>query len=140
MTSADQTITLVRRYFAECVQPVGGPERAAALAAVDELLTADFVMFYGNDTDAEAMRGRDRHKAFLVNHARNFPEDVWTVDSIVAVGERVACEWRIKATHAATGNPVDVRAADFIMVRDGQLAELRRYLDFESFHRQLEQR
>jgi hypothetical protein len=44
--------------------------------------------------------------------------------------------WRagglFQARHAKSGNPIDVRAADFFTVRNGRLAELRRFLDFES--------
>jgi ketosteroid isomerase-like protein len=50
--------------------------------------------------------------------------------------DAAACRWRIQTIYARTGNPVDVRAADFFRVRDGRLAELRRFLDFESLNRQ----
>jgi ketosteroid isomerase-like protein len=138
--SIEDNLSLVRRYFTECVSGAGGPDQAAALAVVDELISSDFVMLYNNETDAEAMRGRDRHKEFLVEHARNFPNDDWTVETLVANEETVACRWRIQATHARTGNRVDVRAGDFFRVRDGRLAELRRFLDFKSFERQMLQR
>ena len=136
--STEQNVSLVRRYFAECVSPASGPDQEQALAVVDELLSPDFVMFYNNDTDAEAVHGRARHKKFLARHARNIPDDTWTVEALVADEETVACRWRFQGTHAETGNAVDVRAADFFRVRDGRLAELRRFLDFESFGRQLQ--
>lgn len=135
--SSDENVALVRRYFTECVSGASGPDQHRALAVVDELLRADFVMFYNNETDAEAARGRERHKEFLVEHARNFPDDHWTVEAIVADEDTVACRWRFQAIHTKTGNPLDVRAADFYSVRNGRLAELRRFLDFESFHQQL---
>jgi ketosteroid isomerase-like protein len=97
-------------------------------------------MSYNNEADAEAAHGRKRHKAFLIAHARDFPNDRWTVEAIVAAADVVACRWRFQATHAATGNPVDVRAADFFTVRNGRLTELRRFLDFEGFHEQLRRR
>ena len=137
--SAEQNAALVRRYFTDCVNRVG-PDQHRALAIVDELMSSDFVMVYNNETDAEAVRGRERHKEFLVEHARNFPDDHWTVEALVADEEVAACQWRIEATHARTGNPIDVRAADFFIVRDGRLAELRRFLDFKSFHGQLRPR
>jgi len=104
--SNEQNAALVRRYFRECVSGASGPDQERALAIVDEALTSDFVMTYNNETDAEAMHGRERHKQFLVEHAK-------------------------------TGNRIDVRAADFFSVRNGRLAELRRFLDFDSFDRQL---
>ena len=134
--SAEQNVSLVRRYFEECVAPASGPDQGRALAIADELLTEDFVMFYNNASDAEATRGRDRHKEFLVGHADWYPDDRWTVEALIADEESVACQWRLHATHAKTGNPVDARAADFFRVRDGRLAELRRFLDFKSLDRQ----
>jgi ketosteroid isomerase-like protein len=131
-----ENATLVRRYFEECVSGASGPDQTHALAILDEVLTDDFVMFYNNDTDAEATRGRERHKEFLINHARHFPNDHWTVEALVADKESAACLWRIQSSHARTGNQIDVRAADFFRVRDGRLAELRRFLDFRSLDRQ----
>ena len=130
--SAKQNAALVRRYFEECVSGASGPDQDRALGMVDELLTDDFVMSYNSDNDAEATRGRERHKEFLVEHARAYPDDHWTVEALIADEALVACQWRIQATYAETGRPIDVRAADFFQVRDGRLAELRRFLDFRS--------
>jgi ketosteroid isomerase-like protein len=135
--SDERNLALVRRYFTECVSGASGPDQQSALSVVDELLSPDFVMLYSNETDAEAAHGRERHKEFLVEHARSFPDDHWTVEALVADDDMVACQWRIQAIHAKTGNPIDVRAADFFRVRDGRLVELRRFLDFSSFRRQL---
>jgi ketosteroid isomerase-like protein len=135
--SAEKNVALVRRYFSECVSGASGPDRHRALAIVDELLSDDFVMTYNNETEAEAARGRGRHKKFLAGHARTLPDDRWTLEAIVADEDVVACRWRFRGRHAETGNSVDQRAADFFTVRNGQLAELRRFLDFERFHQQL---
>jgi ketosteroid isomerase-like protein len=59
------------------------------------------------------------------------------VQELVADAETVACRWRFQGNHAETGNAVDVLAADFFTVRNGRLAELRRFLDFQSFEQQL---
>lgn len=138
--STEQNVTLVRRYFNECVSGASGADQHRALAIVDELLSDDFVMFYNNESDAEAVSGRKGHKEFLIEHASNFPDDHWTVEALVGDEELVACRWRIQAIHAKTGNPIDVRAADFFRVRNGRLSELRRFLDFKSFHQQLRPR
>jgi ketosteroid isomerase-like protein len=134
--SSEKNSALVRRYFADCVNGAGGPNAQRALALVDELLNADFVMFYNNQTDAEATRGRERHKEFLTRHARSYRDDQWTVEGLVADEETVACRWRIQATHAETGNRIDLRAADFFVVRSGRLSELRRFLDFDALNQQ----
>lgn len=135
--TVEENLSLVRRYFAECVSGATGPDQPHALAVVDELLSPDFVMSYNTQTDADAVGGREQHKEFLVGHARRFPDDHWTVEALVADEETVACQWRFEATDPETGNSVDVRAADFFTVRDGRLVELRRFLDFESFEQQL---
>jgi len=134
--SAEQNAALVRRYFEECVSGASGPDQEHALSIVDEILTEDFVMFYNNATDAKADRGREHHKEFLVDHARAYPDDHWTIEALLADEEAAACWWRIQARHARTGNPIDVRAGDFFRIRDGRLAELRRFLDFKSLDRQ----
>ena len=138
--SAEQNAALVRRYFEECVSGASGPEQHRALAILDELLTDDFAMFYNSDTDAEAAHGRERHKEFLIEHAQAYPDDHWFIEALVVDEKSAACQWRIRATHARTGNPIDVRAADIFQVRDGRLAELRRFLDFTSLHRQTRRR
>lgn len=136
--SAPENASLVRRHFTESVSGASGPDQPRALAVLDELLSDDFVMRYNNETDAEATRGRAGHKQFLARHARNLPDDTWTIEVIVGDENTVACLWHFQGTHARTGNQVDVRAADFFSVRDGRLAELRRFLDFKSFEAQLE--
>jgi ketosteroid isomerase-like protein len=136
--STAQNVALVQRYFAECVSGASGRDAERALALVDELVSDDFVMFYNDDSDAQGVRGREPHKQFLARHARNLPDDRWTIEAIVAQADSVACQWRFHGTYAKTGKPVDVLAADFFRVRDGRLAELRRFLDFKSFEAQLE--
>jgi ketosteroid isomerase-like protein len=138
--SKERNVDLVRRYFGECVGEVNGSEPDRALAVLDELMSADFVMAYNNDTDTEAARGLERHKEFLIEHGRWFQNDHWTVEAIVADESVVACRWRIQATHAERGNPIDVRAADFFGVQGGRLVELRRFLDFTALGDQIEAR
>jgi ketosteroid isomerase-like protein len=137
MSAVDSNADLVRRYFDECVSAGTGPHQDVAMALLDELLTADFVMLYNSQADDEANRGRERHKAFLVDHARRFPDDRWTIEALVAGQDLVACQWRFEANQPSPGGRIDVRAADFFKVRAGRLAELRRFLDFESFDKQV---
>ena len=134
--SAEHHATLVRRYFDDVLNGLNGPDPARALAIVDQLFADDFKMGFNNATDAEMAHGRAAHKAFLVDHARDYPDDHWIVEELIAVDDAIACQWHIRARHVESGNPIDVRAADFYRVRDGRLAELRRFLDFQSFNRQ----
>jgi ketosteroid isomerase-like protein len=84
-------------------------------------------MYFNGDDDAEAMHGLDEHKEFLVGHTRAFGGERWSVEAIVADENTVACRWRCRATDSDTGNPIDIRAADFFSVRDGRLSALHRF-------------
>ena len=129
--SRDNNIGLARRYYEECPPDDGDPDKKRALRAVDELFAEGFVMYFNSATDAEAMRGSQAHKDFLLEHTRLFPGERWTIEAIVADDQTVACHWHVRATDAETGNPIDVQAADFFTVQAGRLAALRRFLDFE---------
>jgi ketosteroid isomerase-like protein len=130
--SDEQNVALALRYYRDCITDDGDPDKKHALQVADELLSADFIMYFNGDDDGEAMRGRDDHKEFLVGHTRAFGGEHWTVEAVLADDRTVACQWRGRATHTDTGNPIDIRGADFFQVRDGRLAVLRRFLDFET--------
>jgi len=130
--SAEKNIATVRRYYEECTNDDGDPDKKHALAVADEIVSTDFAMYFNNENDAEAKRGKDKHKEFLVGHTRAFNGERWIVEGIIADEQTVASRWRIQATHTKTGNPIDLRAADFFTIRNGQLAELRRFLDFRT--------
>jgi ketosteroid isomerase-like protein len=133
--SIEENLATVHRYYEECANDAD-PDKKRALAVVDEILGTDFAMYYNNESDAEARRGKDKHKEFLVGHARAFRGERWTVERIVADEQTVASQWRIQATHTKTGNTIDLRGADFFTIRNGHLAELRRFLDFRTLTEQ----
>jgi ketosteroid isomerase-like protein len=135
--SADTNMAFVRRYYAECANN-SDPGKQHALSVADEILSANFAMSYNSQPDAEAMRGLDRHKEFLVGHAHTFRDEHWTIEAIVADERIVACQWRVQATHTDTGNRIDIRGADFFTVAHGQLAELRRFLDVRTLTEQMQ--
>jgi ketosteroid isomerase-like protein len=137
--STDTNMTLVRRYYAECANDPS-PNKQQGLMVVDHLLSPDFAMAYNNDIDDKVAHGRDRHKAFLIDHARTFPGEHWTVERMIADEQTVACRWRVQATHAETGNPMDLRGADFFTIAHGQLAELHRFLDVQTLMQQMQSR
>jgi len=132
----EQNIAMALSYYEECANEYGDPEKTRAIDAVDRLLSDDFAMYYNSETDEQARRGRETHKQFLLRHTRSFPGERWAIDLAVADRETVACQWRIRATDAKTGNPIDLRAADFFGVRDGRLAVLRRFLNFGDLEKQ----
>jgi len=136
--SPEENKALVRRYYEECANDYGDPDKMRALTSADDLLNPDFSMCYCNQNDTEAMRGKDKHKEFLVGHTQAFPGERWTIEGLVADEHAVATRVRVEATHAGTGNPMNVRIADFFTVQDGQITELRRYMDFQSMVQQMQ--
>ena len=136
--SPEANKALVRRYYEECANDYGDPDKTLALAVVDELLSPDFTMGFSDQSDTEAMRGKDTHKEFLVGHTQGFPGERWTIEGLIADEQAVACRVRVEATHAETGNPINIRIADFFTIQNGQLAELRRYLDFQTLAKQMQ--
>jgi ketosteroid isomerase-like protein len=136
--SSQKNIATVKRYFAECLNQSGAPDPSPDLALLDELLVEDFVMYYNNQTNDAAMHGLAKHKEFVLRHARGFTQANWIVDHLLAGEDSVACQWRILATHTASGNPIDVRAMDMYRMRDGRIAELRRFLDYKSLNEQIQ--
>ncbi len=134
--SREQNIALALRYYEECPNDDGDPEKNRAREVVDEILSDDFTMYFNGDADDEAMHGREAHKDFLVGHTQAFGGERWSVEAVVADESTVACQWRGVATHRETNNPIEILAADFFTVRDGRLAILRRFLDFDSLKAQ----
>ena len=132
----EQNIALALRYYEECPPDDGDPEKKRASYVADEILSDDFTMYFNGEADDEAMQGRQAHKGFLIAHTQAFGGERWSVEAIVADENTVACQWRCKATHRETNNPIDILAADFFTVRDGHLAVLRRFLDFETLEDQ----
>jgi ketosteroid isomerase-like protein len=134
--SSHPNVALAVRYYEECANDYGDPDKTRAMECVDELLAPDFVMRYNGARDDEAMRGIDRHKQFLIDHTRAYQGEHWTVEAVVADDRTVACQWRLLATHTETGNAIDLRAADFFTVEDGRFVTLHRYLDFKTLDQQ----
>jgi ketosteroid isomerase-like protein len=134
--SSHPNAALAGRYYEECANDYGDPDKRRAMEAADELLAPEFVMRYNGDRDEQAMRGVETHKQFLIDHTRSYRGERWTVEAIVADDRMVACQWRLLATHTQTGKPIDLRAADFFTVEDGRFVALHRYLDFKTLDRQ----
>jgi ketosteroid isomerase-like protein len=128
--SREQNIALALRYYDECPRDDGDPAKKRALRVADEILSDDFTLYYNDETDSDAMHGRDAHKEFLIGHTAAFSGERWSVETVVGDEDTVACLCRGQATDSETHNPIDVLVADFFTLRDGRLAALRRFLDF----------
>jgi ketosteroid isomerase-like protein len=115
---------------------INGGDRPAALATAESLLIDDFVMTDNGQSEAEGEGGVGRHQASSSTTLGRTANDKWTIEKLVPEDDAAACVWRIRATHAESGNRIDVLAADLDVIRDGRIASLRRFLDFEDLRAQ----
>jgi predicted ester cyclase len=73
-----------------------------------------------------------------------FPDLVWTVDQIVADGDRVAVQYTLRATQLGdfgdippSGKPVVAQSMAFYRLADGKIVEERAQLDMLSVLQQI---
>jgi steroid delta-isomerase-like uncharacterized protein len=110
-------------------------------AAFDELNDPDFV----NLSAPPGMPAdREGGKAFLGAFVSAFPDSRWTIDDMIAEGDRVATKKTFTGTHTGefngippTGNPVTLQYVDILRLRDGRIIEHWLSLDQLSFMQQL---
>ena len=80
----DDTKALVQRYYHE----VANAEPAVVSAAVEELLSPDFVFYPPNDTAGNS--GRETHKGFVACHHSVAPDEQWLVEELIAQGNTIS--------------------------------------------------
>ena len=98
------------------------------VTVIDEVCTSDFVP---HDPANPQVRSREDFKQWLTGFFAAFPDVHFSLEDIVAEGERVAYRYAIHATHsgswrgaAPTGKPIAVTAIAITRFRDGKSAEL----------------
>lgn len=111
------------------------------LAAIDELVAADFVEhipFPGQGP------GREGLKQAIFVFLDAFSDLHWTIEEQIAEGEKVERGFSMKGTQRgeflgvpATGRPINVWGVVIDVVRDGRLAESRIIMDTVSLMQQL---
>src|ERR1051325_10731003 len=88
--------TLIQRYYHDITNQ---PDAVHRNAAVDELLTTDFVFHTPNDFGGKI--GVEQHKSWLEWHHTVAPDQTFTVDDIVVDEARGAARWIMRGTHSA---------------------------------------
>ena len=113
---------LIRRFYEEFVNP-------GNLAVADEIIAPDCPLHFGG---AFMGRGPEAFKQTRAVLYAGFPDLRWTIEEMVAEGEKVAERLTARGTHegefmgvAPTGNRVEIPAIAMAHIREGRIAEMR---------------
>jgi steroid delta-isomerase-like uncharacterized protein len=119
MTAANKTI--VRRYFEEVLT-------AGNLALIEELISPNYVSHY--PAGYELGGGPEDVRQIVTSVRRAFPDVHFTVDDLIAEGEKVVCRWTFQGMQEgdfmgipATGRKATVMGIAVYRVVSGQIAE-----------------
>lgn len=132
--SGEENKALVRRYIEEVYNK-------GNVAAIDELLTPDFVH---HSLPPEVGRDRESYKQFASMHRAAFPDFRLKVEDMVAEGDKVVLRFNWSGTHKGefmgippTGKQVTVRAICIHRVEGGKIVEQWAELDSMGMMQQL---
>jgi steroid delta-isomerase-like uncharacterized protein len=119
---SDENKAVVRRFFAVVIN-------AGDLARASEFVTADYLE-HQRLPGAEGRQGIEVAKAFLAMMRRAFPDFQFTIEDLVAEGDRVAARVTASGTHcgemmglAPTGKHVRTSGIEVFRLEGGKLAE-----------------
>jgi predicted ester cyclase len=119
-TETERNKAVVRRFIEE-VQNKKDP------AVFDELNGPDFVNL---SAPPGVPSDREGGKMFLWSFFSAFPDSRWTIDEMIAEGDRVATKKTFTGTHTGdlgeippTGKSVTLQYVDILRLRDGKIVE-----------------
>jgi steroid delta-isomerase-like uncharacterized protein len=134
-TSETERNKEIVRRFVEEVQNNKDP------GAYDELNSPDFVNL---SSPPGVPSDREGGKAYLWSLFSAFPDSKWTIDDMVAEGDRVVTKKTMTGTNSgefagmpATGKSVTLQYVDILRLRDGKIIEHWLSMDQLSFMQQL---
>ena len=111
------------------------------LALVDTVIAPTFI---GHDMPSGTPPGPDGFRAFYARLRTSFPDLRYTVEDMVAEGDRVVVRWRWDATHSgpflgipATGKPAPTTGIAIYRLQAGQIVERWVSLDLLGLTRRL---
>jgi predicted ester cyclase len=112
---------------------------ASRFEELDQIVTPE----YGDRLEGQSA-GIEVIRTYLKGLKASFPDFTWTIEQIIAEGDRVAVMNRVTGTHLhdfggmkATGNRVDFKAFQIYRIAGGKLAEHWEVADFAKFQEQL---
>jgi len=133
-TAAEQNKAVARRVLEEAASQ-------HKLELVDELLAPDYVL---HDPANPMVRDRETFKQFLGGHYTAFPDVKWTIEDVVAEGDKVVVRWTLTGTHQGpllgippTGKQVSMWGISIYRIADGKVAEEWAVSDVMGFMQQL---
>jgi len=111
------------------------------LALVDELLVTDYVF---HDPTGMDLHGLDEYKQRVSSIRNAFPDLHFTIDDVIAEGDKVVHRWSLSATHKRefrgikpTGKKVTIWAIGIERIADGKFVETWERYDTLGLMRQL---
>jgi len=117
--STEANKALVRRLIEEAWNQ-GNPD------VIDELVSLDYVLHI----DAPGPPGREGYKRDVLMHRTAFPDLRFTIEDMVAEGDKVVLRATLRGTHrgeyigiAPTGKQITLTAISIRRITDGQIAE-----------------
>lgn len=100
--------------------------------------------FLSSDYQELAYQSKEGLKQFAGKISEAFPDKRYTVENIIAQGEKVLVRMNVKGTHkgtffgnSPTGNSIDVTLYRQYRVVDGKIAEHRGWIDMVTMWRQI---
>ena len=97
------------------------------VAAVDELVAADFVRY---DPNTPEVRGATAEKQLITMVLAAFPDIHFTIEDLVAEGDMVAGRYTLRGTHQGewlgippTNNAVTLTVSEIYRIAEGKIAE-----------------
>ncbi len=126
---------LVQRYFAEVVNQ-------QKIDLLKDIFSENY--FFKSLEDGSENRGIKQLYDFLPYFFKAFPDINYTVDQIVAEGDKVVVQTTARGTqkgdfaeYPASNNKINVTEIFFFTIKDGKISESRRLLDLLHFGKQL---
>lgn len=108
-------LAVVRRYYEGCSR--------GDVALMKSTFTPDVVHYFPL---LDPIRGADALAAHWLDLHQRLGA-TWTVDHAIVQGDEVAVEWTMRFTPRGATRPVLWRGAEWLVVRNGRISEVRAY-------------